>query len=95
MSQPFLNFFQTYAVCIQETCATVAKIVKANLSQAVLLEHQREMLCDKSRLYKFTDFIDIDVIGVFFTISSTTQLAILLLPRFQTVEQLLKRRDKR
>ena len=46
------------------------QIMKANLPHTVLLQDQREMLCDISGLHKLTDFVDIDITGVFFAIGT-------------------------
>ena len=48
----------------------VPQIMKANLPHTVLLQDQREMLCDISGLHKLTDFVDIDITGVFFAIGT-------------------------
>ena len=94
MPQPFLNFFQADTVCIQQTCAAMTKIVKADLPHTVLLQDQREMLCDIAGFHKLTDLVDIDITGVFFAIGTPAQFLIQLLLRFQTVQQFFKRRDK-
>ena len=60
--QPFLNFFQADTVCIQQTCTAMTKIMETDLPHTVLLQDQREMLCDIAGLHEFTDFIDIDIL---------------------------------
>ena len=46
------------------------QIMKANLPHTVLLQNQRKMLYEISGLHKFTDLVDIDIIGVFFAIGT-------------------------
>ena len=76
MPQPFLNFFQTDTVCIQQTCAAMTKIMETDLPHTVLLQDQREMLCDISGLHKLTDFIDIDIISKLPAIRFSAQLLV-------------------
>ena len=73
----------------------MTKIVKTDLPHTVLLQDQREMLCDIAGLHKLTDFIDIDITGKLPAIRFSAQLSVKLLLRFQTVRQFLKRRHKR
>ena len=70
VTQPLLNFFQAYTVCVQQACTAMPQIMKANLPHTVLLQNQRKMLCEISGLHKFTDLVDIDIIGVFFAIGT-------------------------
>ena len=70
VSQPLLNFFQAYTVCVQQACTAMPQIMKANLPHTVLLQNQRKMLCEISGLHKFTDLVDIDITGVFFAIGT-------------------------
>ena len=76
----------------------MTKIVKADLPHTVLLQDQREMLCelcDIAGFHKLTDFIDIDIIGKLPAIRFSAQLSVQLLLRFQTMQQFLKWRYKR
>ena len=41
------------------------QIADTNLPHTVLLQNQRKMLCDVAGFYKLTDFVDIDIIGIF------------------------------
>ena len=43
----------------------------ANFPHTVLFKHQREMLGNIAGPYKLTDFIDIDIAGVFLAIGET------------------------
>ena len=95
VSQPLLNFFQAYTVCVQQACTAMPQIVKTDLPQSVLLQNQRKMLCDITGFHELTDLVDIDITGVFFAIGTPAQFLIQLLLRFQTVQQFFKRRDKR
>lgn len=95
MTQPLLNFFQAYTVCVQQACTAMPQIVKTDLPQSVLLQNQRKMLCDITGFHELTDLVDIDITGVFFAIGTPAQFLIQLLLRFQTVQQFFKRRDKR
>ena len=62
------------------------QIVETNLPQPVLLQNQRKMLCDIAGLYKLTDFVYIDIVGVFPAIRFPAQLSVYFLLRFQTVQ---------
>ena len=73
----------------------MTKIVKADLPHTVLLQDQREMLCDISGLHKLTDFVDIDIISKLPAIRFSAQLSVQLLFCFQAMQQFLKRRHKR
>ena len=95
VTQPLLNFFQAYTVCVQQACTAMPQIMKANLPHTVLLQDQREMLRDIAGFHKLTDFIDIDIVGVLGAVRPSAQLAVLLLLCFQTVQQFFKRWDKR
>ena len=68
MTQPLLNFFQAYTVCVQQACTAMPQIMKADLPHTVLFKHQREMLGDIAGFYKLSDLVDIDITGVFFAI---------------------------
>ena len=39
VSQPLLNFFQAYTVCVQQACTAMPQIVKTNLPHTVLLQN--------------------------------------------------------
>lgn len=73
----------------------MTKIMETDLPHTVLLQDQREMLCDISGLHKLTDFIDIDIIDKLPAIRFPAQLSVQLLFCFQTMQQFLKWRHKR
>ena len=73
----------------------VSEIVKADLPQSVFLQNIGKALCEIARLDQFPDLIDIDIVSVLGAVRPSAQLAVLLLLRFQTVQQFLKRRHKR
>ena len=52
------------------------QIVKTNLPHTVLLQDQRKMLCDVAGFHKLTDFVYIDIIGVFPAIRFPAQLSV-------------------
>ena len=54
----------------------MTKIMEADLPHTVLLQDQREMLCDIAGFHKFTDFIDIDIIGELPAIRFSAQLSV-------------------
>lgn len=54
----------------------VTKIMEADLPHTVLLQNQREMLCDIAGFHKLTDFIDIDIIGELPAIRCSAQLSV-------------------
>ena len=52
------------------------QIVEMDPPHTVILQNQRKMLCDIAGLYKLTDFVDIDIVGVFPAIRFPTQLSV-------------------
>lgn len=73
----------------------MTKIMETDLPHTVLLQDQREMLCDIAGFHKLTDFIDIDIIDKLPAIRFPAQLSVQLLFCFQTMQQFLKWRHKR
>ena len=73
----------------------MTKIMETDLPHTVLLQDQREMLCDITGFHKFTDFIDIDIISKLPAIRFSAQLSVQLLFCFQAMQQFLKWRHKR
>lgn len=73
----------------------VTKIMETDLPHTILLQDQREMLCDISGLHKLTDFIDIDIISKLPAIRFSAQLSVQFLFCFQAMQQFLKWRHKR
>ncbi|RED89059.1 hypothetical protein DFP98_10130 [Cohnella phaseoli] len=63
MPEPFLNFFQAYTICKQQTRTTVAKIVETNMPKLVVFKNNRKMLRDISRLDSISQFVHVDVIA--------------------------------
>ena len=82
VAQPFLDFFQADSVCIQQTRAAMTEIVKTDFSQAILLQNQRKVLCDITRLHKFANFVDIDISFGFGVVGLAAELSVLLLLEF-------------
>lgn len=95
MSQPLLNVFQAHTVRMKQTRAAMPEIVKADFPQPVLLQYQREMLGDVSRLYQLSDFVDVDVTEVLLVIHPAAQLSVCLLLGFQAIQKFLERRHQR
>ena len=73
----------------------MTKIVIPNTAQTGFFQRERKVLCDEVRLDSLTDFIHIDIIQKFRAIRAAANLAMFLLFRFQLMQQLFKRRNKR
>ena len=82
VAQPFLDFLQADPVGIQQTRAAMAEIVESDFSQAMLLQNQRKVLRDITRLHKFANFIDIDISFGFGVVRLAAELSVLLLLEF-------------
>ena len=85
VSQPLLDVFQAHTVRIKQTRTAMPEIVKADFPQPVLLQYQREMLGDVSRLYQLSDFVDVNITEVLLVIHPAAQLSVCLLLGFQTI----------
>ena len=73
----------------------VTKIVIPDAAQTGFFQRERKILCDEVWLDTLTDLIHIDVIQKFRAIRAAANLAMFLLFRFQLMQQLFKRRNKR
>ena len=61
------------------------EVVEADLPHPALLQYQRKMLGDISRLDKLSDLVDVDVAVVHFVIHIAAELSVYLLLGFQAV----------
>ncbi len=61
VSQPLLNLLERYAVCKEQTGATVAQIVKAHAPQAVLLNILRKIACQIIRPHQIAQLVHKDI----------------------------------
>ena len=93
VTEPLLNLFQAHTIGIEQTCTTMAQIVKADTLHLVCDQKIREMLTQKVGPNPLSHRVYIDIVKIIGAIAFAADLPILLLLLFHFIEHLLTGRD--
>ena len=89
--EPFLDFLHAYAFGIQETCAAVTEIVKADSTEAVLFQKVRKVGSEVARLQKIPNRVYIDIVQIIRVVGVSEELLVFGLPDLQPEKSIFKR----
>ena len=92
VTEPLLNLLQAHAIGIEQTCTTMAQIVKADTLHLVCDQKIREMLTQKVGPNPLSHRVYIDIVKIIGAIAFAADLPILLL--FYFIEHLLTGRNQ-